>query len=165
MIERKQAEKPELTRPELRDSIDEIARRLDELLRAMADVAPPAEARADLQAAGLDTARRFWRARRERDRIFGTALAPDPAWDILLDLFIAAGEGREVTVASVSAATVLPPPLVLRCIAHLAEARLVTCQAQTSSEKIMFLTLTERAVAMIAEYLDHLTNELGVADA
>lgn len=166
MINPKQeARKPEFDRRERRDSIDEIARRLDELLRDMADVSSPAEAKAGPKVAVLDSARRFWRARRERERIFGSALAADPAWDILLNLFISTGEGREATIASASAATGLPEPLVLRCIAHLAEAKLVARQARQSDEKITFLTLTDRAVTMISEYLDRTTKELGAADA
>jgi hypothetical protein len=166
MIDRKQqAAKPAVERRELRDSIDQIARRLDELLRDMADVSPPMDAKTDLQAAALETARRLWRARRERDRIFGSTLAADPAWDILLDLFIAMGEGREVTVASVSAATGVPEPIVLRCIAHLVEAKLVARQVRPVGRDTMFLTLTERAVAMMSEFLDRTTIEAGVAVA
>jgi hypothetical protein len=166
MIERKhEVERPTSNRAPRRDGIDEIARRLDELLRDMADVPPPAEAKAGVDAAVLSVARRVWRTRRERERIFGSMLAADPEWDILLHLFISKAEGREVKVAGAAAATGLSEAIVLRCIAHLAEAKLVARQARASSETVMCLTLTDQAVSMISEYLDRASIELGVAAA
>jgi hypothetical protein len=148
-----------------RDSIDEIARRLDELLLAMAEVPQSEDAVVNVGGGALAEARRIWRARRERERIFGATLAADPAWDILLDLFIAQGEGRKVTVSSASAATSVPEATVLRCIAHLVEAQLVARQPQRDDAANIYLMLTDRAVSMISEYLGRTTTASGAAGA
>jgi len=147
-----------------RDGIDEIARRLDELLRAMGDVSQAGRPGAGLDGDSLEAARQVWRARRERDRIFGATLAADPGWDILLDLFIAMGERREVTIAATSASTGIEEETVLRCIAHLANARLVAGQPQRFDEQTTCLSLTDQALAMMSEYLAR-TRELGAAAA
>lgn len=136
-----------------RDSIDEIARRIDELLLAMADFPQSDHAPAHVQDTALEEARRLWRSRRERERIFGAVLAADPAWDILLDLFIARGEGRKVTVRSASAATSVPEATVLRCIAHLVEAKLLARQPHPADPDNIYLMLTDRAMEMMSEYL------------
>lgn len=148
-----------------RDSIDEIARRIDELLLAMADFPKSDHSHPDVQDGVLIEARRIWRSRRERERIFGSVLASDPAWDILLDLFIARGEGRKVTVQSAAAATSVPEATVLRCIAHLVEAKLLARQPQPGDLDNIYLMLTDRAMEMMCEYLAHSMTGAGGAAA
>ncbi len=147
-----------------RDSIDEITRRLDELLRDMGDATDAVQGRAGLDGDSLETARQIWQARRERDRIFGATLAADPGWDILLELFIGMGEGRDVTVATASASTGINEATVLRCIAHLADARLVARQPHPFDDQATYLSLTDRALAMMSEYLAR-TRDLGAVAA
>lgn len=151
--------------PERGDSIDDIARRLDELLQSMGDDSQPSRASLGPGDPAIEAARRVCRVRQERDRLFGPILAEDPAWYILLHLFIAKGEGREVSVASAGAATGLAEPIVLRCIAHLAEAKLVAREPRPFDDDVMYLTLTERGLSMMSEYLDRVITESGVADA
>ena len=145
-----------------RNSIDDIARRLDELLRDMADVpAAPAEG---LRDSVLEAARQAVRARRERQRIFGSVLKADPGWDLLLELFIATGERRHVTVADISAGISLDEQTILRCIAYLAEQKLVARQPRPFEGEAMHLILTEGAVTMIADHLHRTMTEAGAAD-
>lgn len=54
-------------------------------------------------AAAVEEARRLYRLRRLRDREFGPALFGEPAWDLLLDLYIAASDPL-VSVMSASIA-------------------------------------------------------------
>jgi DNA-binding MarR family transcriptional regulator len=153
------------TAPAPRDGIDDIARRLDELLRAMADVSPPAAGPVLVEAEKLAAARRAFRNRRERERLFGQALFTDPSWDVLLDLFIARKEGREVTVFSACQATAVPEETVLRCITHLVEAKLVTRRAGASDPRSIYLTLTEKARALMHDYFSRTMPGSGDADA
>ena len=69
----------------------------------------------------LEAARQLYHSRRLRDRIFGSDLFADPAWDILLDLFIAQREDRKVTISSACAAASAPTSTAARHIAHLRE--------------------------------------------
>jgi hypothetical protein len=46
----------------------------------------------DVPAPVVEEARRHYRLRRMRDQEFGPALFGEPAWDILLDLYIAVSD-------------------------------------------------------------------------
>ena len=146
------------------DSIEDIARRLDELLRTMADVSPPAAGPVIVETDKLAAARRAFRNRRERERLFGQALFADPAWDVLLELFIARKEGREITVFSACQATAVPEETVLRCITHLVEAKLVTRGAGTSDPRNIYLSLTERGRGLLLDYFSRTMTGSGDAD-
>jgi|GEM_PF-2209648 len=133
-------------------NMEDIVRRLDQLLRTMSDLPESPAAVSEVQDGMADSARREYRDRRERERVFGSGIAADPAWDILLDLFIAREEGRDVTVFSVSAATAVAEGTVLRCIAHLVEAKLIARGPHSSDPRSIFLTLTDRAAGMMSDY-------------
>lgn len=143
--------------PQPRGSIDEIARRLDHLLRTMAEV-PSLEPPATVRDGALKAARRAWKARRERERIFGPGLVANPAWDILLDLFLAHAEDREVTVFGVCASTTVDEWTVVRWIANLVEAKLVTRQSTAADPRSIKLTLTDQGLAMMCDYFNRVAD-------
>jgi hypothetical protein len=138
------------------DNMEDIARRLDQLLRTMSELPDPPPADATIQNGMIDEARREYRNRREREQVFGPGIAADPAWDILLDLFIARDESREVTVFSVCAATAVAEGPILRCIAHLVEAKLITRGPHSSDPRSIFLTLSDPAAAMMCDYFNRI---------
>lgn len=145
-------------------AIEDIARRLDELLKTVShvsDKAPPAEVHDGI----LHAARQAWKARRERQRIFGHSIAPDPAWDTLLDLFIARIEGRQVTVSSVSAAIGSSQATVLRWLAQLVEAKLVSSAPNPSNQADRHLMLTDQGLNLMCDYFIRTSSELDAAAA
>ena len=73
----------------------------------------------------VDLARRMYELRRRRDASFGDELFSEPAWDILLHLFVAAAEGRAVSVSSACDGAAAPPTTALRKLRQLEEARLI----------------------------------------
>ncbi len=65
----------------------------------------------------LQRAKEYYRKRRLRERMFGNPdLFADPAWDILIDLFIASEEGRKISVSSACIASAVPTTTALRWI-------------------------------------------------
>jgi Fic family protein len=108
------------------------------LQRLMHLTAPPP----DEQTALLEAARQLYQSRRLRDRIFGISLFADPAWDILLDLFIAKREGRKVTISSACAAASAPTSTAARHIAHLVQKRLVVRVSRQEDARSSYLELT-----------------------
>lgn len=97
--------------------IDQFRR--DETMRAKADDDRGAD---EL----LAIAKSIYDLRRLRDDAFDAGLFSDPAWDILLSLFIAGEEGREVNVTGVCIASAASPTTALRHISKLVSAKLVT---------------------------------------
>lgn len=74
----------------------------------------------DAPAAAVEEARRHYRLRRMRDQEFGPTLFGEPAWDLLLDLYIAASDPSLISVmggsiaASVSTKDAAPWLIVLQ---------------------------------------------------
>ncbi len=144
--------------------MEDIAERLDELLRAVSDtsvLAPPAGIKDGI----LLAARRAWRARRERQRIFGELILADPAWDILLDLFIGRIEGRTVTPASLGVAIGSSEATILRWLAQLIEAGLAASVSASSSKSDRPLSLTDDGLNLMCDYFIRTSPDLDVAAA
>jgi len=78
----------------------------------------------------LRHARRTYRNRRSRNALFADeALFGEPAWDLLLDLFIAAKERKRVPVTSACIGAAVPTTTALRWLAVLEERGLVLREA------------------------------------
>jgi hypothetical protein len=136
-------------------SIVESARGLD--LRALAalagnDVAAPVEVGTPAGAEMLAQARRIYRERRERDTIFGARLFADPVWDLLLDLFIAEEEGRQVSVSSACLAAAVPNTTALRYIQHMAATGLLVRRAHPADRRSTYLLLTASTRAKMIDF-------------
>lgn len=97
-------------------------------------------------------ARTIYDRRRMRSRILPRALLGEPAWDMLLDLAAARGEGKQVSVTSLCIASGVPPTTALRWIGLLTEADLL-CRSQDGGDRRrVFIGLTDKAVTALAGY-------------
>ena len=101
----------------------------------------------------LAEARRLSAQRRMRDRVFGPDLFTNPAWNILIELFIAAEEGRNVTIKSACVAAGVPQSTALRHIAYLVDVRLVARAQHPSDARSASLKLTDRGRAKMVTYI------------
>lgn len=104
----------------------------------------------------LDTfvrlAREHLHMRRSRERIFPPDLFADPAWDILLDLFICEQVSRKVSVSSACLAACVPPTTALRWIAKLEEMGLIERRADGSDGRRQLLNLSADARNYLFEW-------------
>lgn len=101
----------------------------------------------------LRHARRTYRNRRTRGALFGDeALFGEPAWDILLDLFIAAKEGKRVPVTSACIGAAVPTTTALRWLTILEERGLVLREADPSDARRIFVRLSTDAYAKLVAY-------------
>lgn len=138
---------------QLRSAGDE-ADPVDHLRRTMRDSDDAAAAVRPLPPAQLlAEALRLSAARRIRDRIFGRDLFPNPAWNILLELFVAAEEGRNVTIKSACVAAAVPQSTALRHIAHLIDVRLAARAQHPSDARSAYLKLTDRGRARMVAFI------------
>jgi hypothetical protein len=101
----------------------------------------------------LAEAKRLAARRRARDRVFGRDLFANPAWNILVELFIAAEEGRNVTIKSACVAAGVPQSTALRHIAHLNDVRLTARAQHPSDARSAYLRLTDAGRARMVSYL------------
>lgn len=101
----------------------------------------------------LDHAKRHYRIRREREKLFGKPdLFGEPAWDILVDLFIAAEEGKRISVSSLCVAAVVPPTTALRWISILETGGLIERTSDALDARRFYLSLSSGVYAKLSSF-------------
>ncbi len=87
--------------------------------------------------------------RSQRDKVIGSDLFADPAWDILLDLAAMSLSGRKVTVTDACIAARAPQATALRYISKLEQCGLVSRENDPADRRRNYLVISEQT-------LDHL---------
>lgn len=93
-------------------------------------------------------------ARRRRARFFPSDMFADPAWDILLDLYLAEIEQRRTVVSSLCAAAYVPATTALRWITSLVNRGMLTRRADPLDRRRVFVELTPKASDCMRCYFD-----------
>jgi hypothetical protein len=120
--------------------------------RAAAPRSPRAPA--DVSPHSLATARRMMRERLKRNNHFDAALFADPAWDMMLDLFIAEAEGRETPVMNLCLSSQVPETTTLRWVKTLEHAGIVIRRKDEHDQRRVLVRLSPEAAKSLAAYLD-----------
>jgi predicted transcriptional regulator len=101
----------------------------------------------------LDRAKACYSSRRQRDRHFGNPnLFGEPAWDMMVDLFIAAEENKQINVSSLCIAAAVPATTALRWITILEDEGIVSRTADPNDGRRVFVSLTADAHDMMRTY-------------
>jgi hypothetical protein len=110
----------------------------------------------DNAAMRLKTAKAWARANAVRHRFFddGETLFTDPAWAILLDLFIEAAEGRPVTVSNACLASRVPSTTGLRWLKRLYLEGLVDRAGDEADARRTIVSLSDDGLARMVAALD-----------
>jgi DNA-binding MarR family transcriptional regulator len=95
----------------------------------------------------FDDPKEYYKFRRTRDQLFEDGLFADPAWDMLIDLYIARCGGKQVSVSSLCIAAAVPATTALRWIGFLEERGLIERTADEFDRRRIFVQMTERALA------------------
>jgi len=112
----------------------------------------------------LALARRIYAAAIERDRTFPEAVFDQPAWSIMLDLYIAHHEKRLVNMFGASIGARVPQSTAHRWLENLEEGGLVARRPGTFNDRDVMVALTPDAIArmegLLARIGDGLCAEL-----
>ena len=100
-----------------------------------------------------EAARSYLLARRARNALFPPHLFGDPAWDILLDLFVCQAEGRRFAVSDACVAASVPPTTALRWVSQLLDHDLVVRRPDPCDGRRAYVTLTAPAQKALAAWL------------
>jgi hypothetical protein len=142
----------------LADELMAIAARLREAAEggARADLAEVPTSRPARPARNhLALARKAYALRRKRESFFGNPdLFGEPAWDILLDLYIAAGEGKPVSVSSACIGSAAPATTGLRWLGVLADEGLVVREADAEDHRRVLVRLTPAGQTAMDRFFD-----------
>jgi DNA-binding MarR family transcriptional regulator len=101
--------------------------------------------------------------RQARSRFFDPELFGDPAWDMLLDLAAAHGEGAQVSVSSLCIAAGVPATTALRWLSQMVESGIFIRVPDPADRRRAFIALSEMAVAAMAGYFASLRTPLELA--
>lgn len=106
-----------------------------------------------IRAAMADVAREIYTQRRRRVATFGNPdLFGEPAWDILLDLYIAEADGKTVSVSSACIGSAAPPTTGLRWLGVLAENDLILREHDPQDQRRVLVRLTDRGLAAMDQF-------------
>ena len=93
----------------------------------------------------------LYRMRRARDRVLGTGLGGEPAWDMLLALYVE--EPSKLPVSSVCYASAVPPTTAMRWIGVLEEQGLVQRVGHQRDSNLILVSLTDKGRTMMERSL------------
>ncbi len=155
---------PALTRMERMFSADAAARlcqktsdhltRLSELLHSLDE----ADETAIVSVGERSQLLRILAERRLRMTVFGEPL-PEPAWVILLTLYLAELDQRRTNVTSVADLAGVPAATTIRQIEMLVHRGLVSRQPHAVDQRVIWVALTEAGVAGVRTCLGKLSEE------
>lgn len=107
-----------------------------------------------LAMSNVERAMQAYRDRRRREQVFGDAsLFGEPAWDIMLDLYVAAAQDKRIAVTSACIGSAVPATTALRWIKILEDRRLIEREVDEVDARRTFVRLSPRGVELMEEYL------------
>ena len=91
-----------------------------------------------------DIARAIYATRTQRDKLLPAKLFGDPAWDILLDLYIQESDGKRVSVMSACIASRGAQTTALRYLGEFERLGLVIRERDTTDKRRIYLRLSSK---------------------
>lgn len=128
-----------------------VARRLTEIEAHLGIAHGPPGRFSDGRLAAI--ADRLYRSRRRREAHFKSGLFGEPAWDMMLDLFINKVRGRKLWTTSLCIAAGVPQTTALRYIAVLEQAELVQRAVDPQDRRVVLVDLTASGFTLMRDYL------------
>ncbi|MEO1167861.1 MAG: hypothetical protein AAFW97_04025 [Pseudomonadota bacterium] len=98
----------------------------------------------------------YLQARREREWQFPKGLFSDPAWDILLELYVAESEDRPIYESAVGPAISIPEKSGLRWLGILEARQLISRALEDEHGQEARISLTPNAIAGMNHWLDRM---------
>jgi DNA-binding MarR family transcriptional regulator len=178
---REMAEEDRLALLRLAQQVEAIAQSLDRLSRpaapagvsgatALSDYRRPSDQSAPALAAVGQPAlpdprmvRQIIANRQARTRFFDAELFGEPAWDMLLDLTAAHGEGVRVSVTSLCIAAGVPATTALRWLTQMVESGIFVRVPDPADRRRAFIVLSDRSLTAMASYFASLRGPLMLA--
>lgn len=102
----------------------------------------------------VSVARELYAARRRRHRFLPQDLFGEPTWDILLDLYVAAAEGRRVPTTSACIGAHVPPTTALRWLRIMEARGLVERENDGRDGRRTFVRLTDDGLRALEPCLE-----------
>lgn len=121
---------------------------------ALPKAAPPLDAPTPTKLAVF--ARYLLACRRQRDSLFSAIEFGEPAWDMMLDLYAASVERRQVSVTSLCVAAAVPPTTALRWLSLLTDAGHLVRSRDRDDGRRSYIRLSPAAFQMMEALLTNM---------
>jgi predicted transcriptional regulator len=95
----------------------------------------------------------IYRARRRRLKLFNANLFGEPAWDMLLDMFIKTARGERLSTTSLCIAADVPQATGLRWIAQLEEQGLLSRRQVVDDRRLKIVEITPEGYRLMRQYV------------
>lgn len=99
------------------------------------------------------------RARRIRKSSLPQEMFGEPAWDMLLSLYVGSRSGARQTVSNLGLSSGSSPTTALRWIDYLESQSLVARRASPTDRRVTYIDLTDSGLAAVEEYFEKLLAE------
>lgn len=107
-------------------------------------------------------ARTIFEARQLRSRHFSPSIFGEPAWDVLLVLYIADASDARQTIGKLASWIRVPPSTVLRWVGYLEKERLVERQPHPTDRRVTFIRILDKGRSALEAYMRAMPNELTI---
>jgi len=141
---------------ELTRQVAELNRTVSQLVTACASSGSRTGQPQPRRYEAADIARRELCARRDRTKYLSADLVGEPAWDMLVDLYVHYLERKAISIGSACIASACPATTAMRYIDLLVEHNLVRRVPSATDRRTVYLELTNTALASLQAYFDHL---------
>jgi hypothetical protein len=100
-------------------------------------------------------ARAEYKNRRRREQVLDVPdLFADPAWDILLDLYVSRLEGKQISTSSACIASCVPVTTALRWLTALEASGMVRKLADRRDKRRVYVEITDMALERLTRYFE-----------
>ncbi len=100
--------------------------------------------------------------KRDRTIILGPDMMGDPAFDMLLDLFVAQEESVDISVSSLCYGTCLPQTTALRWVKIMVDRGMILRKSDTNDKRRVYLLLAPQTRLGMIRYLDRVAQRRGI---
>ncbi len=127
------------------------------------NIAMTAKMRGNGHSPYLATAQQLYHMRRRRAASFDNPeLFGEPAWDILLDLYIAYASDHPVSVTSACIGAAVPATTALRHLGQLCDEGLILREHDPRDQRRIHVRLSELGVARMEAYFSEIGRSMGI---
>ena len=92
--------------------------------------------------------------RRRREKLWGEGLFGEPAWDMMLELYVAAGQGNALSTKAVTMGSAVPPTTALRWLETMEKENVIRRFADPGDRRRMCVELSAATHANMTDYLN-----------
>lgn len=101
------------------------------------------------------------RRRRSRKQFLPKEMFGEPAWDMLLDLFIAWHDGKNISISSACIASGAPATTALRWLSRLETLKLVERVSDDHDRRRVYVRITDEGAAAVRRWLSGWSDRQG----